>query len=98
MTTRAFSMTKTNYEARVQARLEAIRAKGGARILAIETSCDETAAAVVESGSFTGAAQELGVRVRVGELTAGSGHRAQVQPPKVAPVEAFAPFRDRPLR
>ena len=38
------------YEERMKQRLEALRARGKARILAIESSCDETAAAVVEDG------------------------------------------------
>lgn len=40
----------TQYERAVQKKLEDIRQKRHARILAIETSCDETAAAVVEDG------------------------------------------------
>ncbi|MEA4898178.1 MAG: tRNA (adenosine(37)-N6)-threonylcarbamoyltransferase complex transferase subunit TsaD [Christensenellaceae bacterium] len=38
------------YEQRVRERADALIARGHARILAIETSCDETAAAVVEDG------------------------------------------------
>lgn len=38
------------YEERMKQRLEALRATGHVRILAIESSCDETAAAVVEDG------------------------------------------------
>ena len=40
----------THYERAVQQKLEQIRLSQRARILAIETSCDETAAAVVEDG------------------------------------------------
>ena len=40
----------TEYERAVGQRLEAVKAKPHARILAIETSCDETAAAVIEDG------------------------------------------------
>ncbi len=38
------------YEQRARGRADALIARGRARILAIETSCDETAAAVVEDG------------------------------------------------
>ncbi len=40
----------THYECAVQDKLAGLRQKRHARILAIETSCDETAAAVVENG------------------------------------------------
>ena len=40
----------THYERAVQAKLDEIMQKPAVRILAIETSCDETAAAVVENG------------------------------------------------
>jgi N6-L-threonylcarbamoyladenine synthase len=40
----------TEYERRVQLHMKQIEEKRSARILAIETSCDETAAAVVENG------------------------------------------------
>ena len=40
----------TEYERRVSARMQAVQSSARARILAIETSCDETAAAVVENG------------------------------------------------
>lgn len=40
----------THYERAVQQKLDEIRQKPHVRILAIETSCDETAAAVVENG------------------------------------------------
>ena len=40
----------THYERAAQSKLEEIRRNRRARILAIETSCDETAAAVVEDG------------------------------------------------
>lgn len=40
----------THYERAVQQKLDEIRQKPQVRILAIETSCDETAAAVVENG------------------------------------------------
>ena len=40
----------TNYERAVRQKLTEIRTKPHARILAIETSCDETAAAVIEDG------------------------------------------------
>ena len=40
----------TDYERAVEQRLVAVKAKPHARILAIETSCDETAAAVIEDG------------------------------------------------
>ena len=40
----------THYERAAQEKLDAIRQKERVRILAIETSCDETAAAVVENG------------------------------------------------
>lgn len=40
----------TEYERAVEQKLQAVKAKPHARILAIETSCDETAAAVIEDG------------------------------------------------
>ena len=40
----------TEYERAVERKLQAVKAKPHARILAIETSCDETAAAVIEDG------------------------------------------------
>ncbi len=40
----------TEYERTARARREAALARGGAALLAIETSCDETAAAVVKNG------------------------------------------------
>ena len=40
----------TNYERAVAQKLESLRQNENVRILAIETSCDETAAAVVENG------------------------------------------------
>ena len=39
-----------NYETTTNARLQQLRANGEATVLAIETSCDETAAAVVKNG------------------------------------------------
>ena len=40
----------THYETAVAEKLEQLRQKPRVRILAIETSCDETAAAVIENG------------------------------------------------
>ena len=40
----------TEYERAVERKLQTVKAKPHARILAIETSCDETAAAVIEDG------------------------------------------------
>ena len=40
----------TEYERAVERKLQAVKTKPHARILAIETSCDETAAAVIEDG------------------------------------------------
>ncbi len=40
----------TDYAQRAKERLSALQNKPGIRILAIETSCDETAAAVVQNG------------------------------------------------
>lgn len=40
----------TGYEARMAARVEELRHKEVVRILSLETSCDETAAAIVENG------------------------------------------------
>ena len=39
-----------NYEAKAEKQLESCREQRTARILAIETSCEETGAAVVEDG------------------------------------------------
>ena len=39
-----------SYQERARAQIEKLRASGHARILAIESSCDETAAAVIEDG------------------------------------------------
>ena len=38
----------TNYESRMRAKADALRARGSAVILSVESSCDETAVAVVE--------------------------------------------------
>ena len=40
----------TNYESRMRAKADALRARGSAVILSVESSCDETAVAVVENG------------------------------------------------
>ena len=40
----------TNYKLRMREKADALRAKGQARILAVESSCDETAIAIVENG------------------------------------------------
>ena len=80
-------MTKTNYETRVQTCLEAIRAKGCARILAIETSCDETAAAVVESGRrvlSSSVYTQIPLHVPYGGVVPEIASRSHVQ--KIGPV------------
>ena len=43
-------MTNQSYEARMREKAEALRARGHAVILAVESSCDETAIAIVEDG------------------------------------------------
>ncbi len=84
-------MTMSEYETRVSARLEAISKKGGARILAIETSCDETAAAVVENGRrvlsnavFT----QIPLHVPYGGVVPEIASRSHVQ--KIGPVVSAA--------
>ena len=84
-------MTRTNYETRVAARLEAIRAKGGARILAIETSCDETAAAVVENGRrvlSSSVYTQIPLHVPYGGVVPEIASRSHVQ--KIGPVVSAA--------
>ena len=82
-------MRRTNYEARVRTRLEAIRNKGGARILAIETSCDETAAAVVENGRRVLSSSiytQIPLHVPYGGVVPEIASRSHVQ--KIGPVVA----------
>ena len=43
-------MKPLNYEARMREKADALRQRGHARILAVESSCDETAIAIVEDG------------------------------------------------
>ena len=43
-------MIPLSYEARMREKADALRQKGHARILAVESSCDETAIAIVEDG------------------------------------------------
>ena len=91
MTTRAFLMTMSEYETRVCARLEAISKKGGARILAIETSCDETAAAVVENGRrvlSNAVYTQIPLHVPYGGVVPEIASRSHVQ--KIGPVVSVA--------
>ena len=84
-------MTTTTYEARVNARLEAIREKCGARILAIETSCDETAAAVVENGRrvlSNTVYTQIPLHVPYGGVVPEIASRSHVQ--KIGPVVSAA--------
>ena len=39
-----------SFEAEMRAKADALRQSGHARILSLETSCDETAAAIIEDG------------------------------------------------
>ena len=43
-------MKPLSYEARMREKADALRQKGHARILAVESSCDETAIAIVDDG------------------------------------------------
>ena len=43
-------MMNVSYEARMRERAQALRARGHARILSVESSCDETAVAIVDDG------------------------------------------------
>ena len=82
-----------NYEQRMRARLDALMRAGHARILAVESSCDETAIAIVEDGR----------RVVAGEIATQIAKHAEFGGvvPEIASrmhVEALDPLLDAVLQ
>ncbi len=85
-------MSEKNYEARMRERAEALRARGHAVILAVESSCDETAVAVVEDGRVERAnaiASQIDVHALYGGVVPEIASRMH--------VEAIDPLLDRAL-
>ena len=85
-------MSEKNYEARRRERAEALRARGHAVILAVESSCDETAVAVVEDGRVERAnaiASQIDVHALYGGVVPEIASRMH--------VEAIDPLLDRAL-
>ena len=83
----------TNYKLRMREKADALRAKGQARILAVESSCDETAIAIVENGR-TVRANAIATQIDVHALYGGVV-------PEIASrmhVEAIDPLLDEALR
>ena len=77
----------THYERAAQEKLDAIRQKEHVRILAIETSCDETAAAVVENGRTVlsnAVHTQIPLHVPYGGVVPEIASRSHVQ--KIGPV------------
>lgn len=82
----------TNYKLRMRQKADALRAKGAARILAVESSCDETAIAIVENGR-TVRANAIATQIDVHALYGGVV-------PEIASrmhVEAIDPLLDAAL-
>ena len=82
----------TNYKLRMREKADALRAKGQARILAVESSCDETAIAIVENGR-TVRANAIATQIDVHALYGGVV-------PEIASrmhVEAIDPLLDAAL-
>lgn len=83
----------TNYESRMRAKADALRAKGAAVILSVESSCDETAVAVVENGRIERAnaiATQIDVHALYGGVVPEIASRMH--------VEAIDPLLDEALR
>lgn len=81
----------TEYERRVSARMREIERKRGAVILAIETSCDETAAAVVENGRrvlANAVFSQISLHMPYGGVVPEIASRSHVQ--KIGPVVSSA--------
>ena len=85
-------MKALNYEERMRAKADALREKGHARILAVESSCDETAVAIVEDGRVVRAnaiASQIDVHALYGGVVPEIASRMH--------VEAIDPLLDRAL-
>ena len=83
----------TNYESRMRAKADALRARGSAVILSVESSCDETAVAVVENGRIERAnaiATQIDVHALYGGVVPEIASRMH--------VEAIDPLLDEALR
>ena len=83
----------TNYESRMRAKADALRAMGSAVILSVESSCDETAVAVVENGRIERAnaiATQIDVHALYGGVVPEIASRMH--------VEAIDPLLDEALR
>ena len=83
----------TNYESRMRAKADALRARGSAVILSVESSCDETAVAVVENGRIEHAnaiATQIDVHALYGGVVPEIASRMH--------VEAIDPLLDEALR
>lgn len=81
------------YETRMREKAEALRARGAAIILAVESSCDETAIAVVENGRIERAnaiASQIDVHALYGGVVPEIASRMH--------VEAIDPLLDEALR
>ena len=85
-------MKALSYEERMRAKADALREKGHARILAVESSCDETAVAIVEDGRIVRAnaiASQIDVHALYGGVVPEIASRMH--------VEAIDPLLDRAL-
>ena len=85
-------MKALSYEERMRAKADALREKGHARILAVESSCDETAVAIVEDGRVVRAnaiASQIDVHALYGGVVPEIASRMH--------VEAIDPLLDRAL-
>ena len=83
----------TNYESRMRAKADALRARDSAVILSVESSCDETAVAVVENGRIERAnaiATQIDVHALYGGVVPEIASRMH--------VEAIDPLLDEALR
>ena len=81
------------YEARMREKADALREKGAAVILSVESSCDETAIAVVENGRIERAnaiASQIDVHALYGGVVPEIASRMH--------VEAIDPLLDEALR
>ncbi len=86
-------MKSLNYEARMREKADALRARGHARILAVESSCDETAIAIVEDGRIERAnaiASQIDVHALYGGVVPEIASRMH--------VEAIDPLLERALQ
>ncbi len=86
-------MKSLTYEERMRAKAQALRERGHARILAVESSCDETAIAIVEDGRIQRAnaiASQIDVHALYGGVVPEIASRMH--------VEAIDPLLDRALQ